>query len=131
LQLCLRHKQTKLWSMPIWNPISEYQPWVSFSSMYHYTEGWMVLVRIKLLLNSLTITLDTVYVHIIGTERRAQTLFNICNIWTIWVMDGGRNLSSTEVNLSLLHSNSLKFKCKPLHSAYVYSVSLGRKLHFS
>jgi len=26
LQLCLRHKQTKLPSMPIWNPDSEYQP---------------------------------------------------------------------------------------------------------
>ncbi len=25
LQLCLRHKQTKLRSMPIWNPVSEYQ----------------------------------------------------------------------------------------------------------
>jgi hypothetical protein len=25
LQLCLRHKQTKLRSMPIWNPVSELQ----------------------------------------------------------------------------------------------------------
>jgi hypothetical protein len=25
LQLCLRHKQTNLRSMPIWNPVSEYQ----------------------------------------------------------------------------------------------------------
>jgi hypothetical protein len=25
LKLCLRHKQTKLRSVPIWNPVSEYQ----------------------------------------------------------------------------------------------------------
>ncbi len=25
MQLCLRHKQTKLRSMPIWNPVSEYK----------------------------------------------------------------------------------------------------------
>ncbi len=32
LQLCLRHKQTKLQSMPIWNPVSEYQ-----SCIFHYS----------------------------------------------------------------------------------------------
>ncbi len=42
LQLCLRHKQTKLRSMPIWNPVSEYQ----LCSRSEHVWGWLIdLVR--------------------------------------------------------------------------------------
>jgi hypothetical protein len=34
LQLCLRHKETKLRSMPIWNPVSEYQPGTLFKLVF-------------------------------------------------------------------------------------------------
>jgi hypothetical protein len=50
-QLCLLHKQTKLPSMPIWNPVSEYQPhkvrtlWSAQSMLYyqlsdHFRPHW-------------------------------------------------------------------------------------------
>ncbi len=36
MQLCLRHKQTKLRSMTIWNTVSEYQPWVHVSGQENF-----------------------------------------------------------------------------------------------
>ncbi len=113
--LCLRHKQTKLRSMPIWNPVSEYQPGVSFSPVYHNTDSWMVLVRKKLSLNSLTIR-ET---HNRDRKKSSgQTI--LFNIWTIWAMDRGS--AQPQVNLSLLCSNSLK-----LHPLYVLTGSHKRR----
>ncbi len=39
MQLCLRHKQTKLRSMPIWNPVSESQPSIKKLFVEYSMEG--------------------------------------------------------------------------------------------
>jgi hypothetical protein len=60
----------------------------SFSSMYHNTDHWLLLVRRKLPYTHLF----SLQIHEIGTERRAQIhLFNICK----YNRSHGKNLRST------------------------------------
>jgi hypothetical protein len=62
----------------------------SFSSMYHNTDHWLLLVRRKLPYTDWF----SLEIHIIVTERRAQIhLFNICK----YNRSHGKNLRSTPV----------------------------------
>ncbi len=80
---------------------------VSFSSVYHNTDCWILLVRRKLTL----ILWPSQEIIIIGTEKRAKvrptcSIFEQYEPWTEL---------QVKLSLSLLRSNSLKFQPQNKH----------------